>query len=248
MQIRIINPNTTASFTEADRRAGAAVAGPGTHLVAVHPSAGAPSIECHLDEAVATLGVVEAVRRGEAEGADGYVIACFGDTGIAAAREIATGPVVGMTEAALFAAALVAETFSIVTLPARTRVHAHRVVRGLGLDAAGRCLRIRAIDVPVLFGDDEDTAVAAALLAESRRAVEDDGAEAIILGCAGIGHFAALITDELGVPAIDGVAVAVTMAEGLVRCGLGTSKRSSYAAPSFQSFGGPFAAFGSPRP
>jgi allantoin racemase len=242
VQIRIINLNTTAGFTEADRRSGAAVAAVGTTVVAVNPRAGAPSIECHVDEAVATLGVVEAVRAGEAEGADGYVIACFGDTGIAAARELASGPVVGMTEAALFAAALVADTFSIVTLPARTRIHARRVVRSLGLDAAGRCLSIRAIDVPVLYGEDEEQAVAAAILGQGRDAISEDGAEAIILGCAGIGHLVPHLEAALSVPVIDGVAVAVTMAEGLVRCGLRTSKRSSYALPPAKARTGAFAA------
>ncbi len=246
MQIRIINPNTTAAFSAADQQAGAAVAAAGTMVTTVAPAFGVPSVECHLDDAVATLGVVEAVRRGEAEGIDGYVIACFGDTGIAAAREIARGPVVGMTEAALFAAALLAETFSIVTLPARTRIHAHRVVRSLGLDAAGRSLPIRAIDVPVLFGADEEAAVADALAVQARLAVEQDGAEAIVLGCAGIGHLASALSAELGVPVIDGVAVAVTMAEGLVRCGLATSKRSSYASPLAKVFTGPFAGFSEP--
>lgn len=231
MHIHIINPNTTAVFTAADLRAGAAVAGTGTLVSASEPREGTPSIESHFEEAVATIGVIEEIRRLEAEGVDAFVIACFGDTGIAAAREVASVPVVGMTEAALFAAALVADTFSIVTLPARTRIHSHRVVASLGLGIAGRCLPIRAVDVPVLYDEDEEEAVMKAILAEGRLAIDMDGAEAIILGCAGIGHLAAPISAALGVPVIDGVAAAVGMAETLVRCGLSTSKRSSYAAP-----------------
>ena len=97
MRIKIINPNTTASFTAACLAAGRAVASAHTELVAAHPSTGTPSVECHLEEAIGTLGVVEQVRAGETAGVDGYVIACFGDTGLEAAREIATCPVVGMT-------------------------------------------------------------------------------------------------------------------------------------------------------
>jgi allantoin racemase len=231
LRIHIINPNTTAAFTEADRQAGAATAASGTRVTASQPEAGTPSIESHLDEAIATIGVIEEIRRTESAGVDAYVIACFGDTGIAAAREVATVPVVGMTEAALFAAALVAHTFSIVTMPTRTRIHAHRVVAALGLGVAGRCLTIRAVDVPVLYDADEDAAVMAAIRAEGQTAIDQDGAEAIVLGCAGIGHLAAPIAVALGVPVIDGVAVAVGMAETLVRCGLTTSKRSSYAHP-----------------
>ena len=148
MRIKIINPNTTASFTELCLSAGRAVAAAGTQLLAGQPSSGTPSVECHVDEAIATLGVVEQVRAGEAAQVDGYVIACFGDTGIAAAREVATGPVVGMTEAALCAAALIAPVFSIVTLPARTRVFAERVLCQAGLQP--RCARVRTIDIDVL--------------------------------------------------------------------------------------------------
>jgi allantoin racemase len=242
MRIHIVNPNTTAAFTAADRAAGEAVAAPGTRVTASEPAEGTPSIESHFEEAVATLGVIEEIRRHEADGVDAFVIACFGDTGLASAREVARAPVVGMTEAALFAASLVADTFSIVTLPRRTRIHAHRVVASLGLGLAGRCLPIRAVDVPVLFDESEEDAVTKAILAEGRAAVETEGAEAIVLGCAGIGHLAAPISAALGVPVIDGVSAGVGMAEMLVRCGLTTSKIASYAPPPAKSLSPRYAA------
>ena len=96
MRIKIINPNTTASFTQRCLLAGRAVAAAGTEILASHPSSGVPSVESHVDEATATLGVIEQVRLGEGAGVDGYVIACFGDTGLGAARELEAGPVVGM--------------------------------------------------------------------------------------------------------------------------------------------------------
>src|SRR5580658_3499831 len=105
MKIKIINPNTTAAFTERSLALGRAVAASGTTVLAGQPAQGTPSVECHVEEAIATLGIVEQVLEGERAGVDGYVIACFGDTGIDAAREAAAGPVVGMTEAALYAAA-----------------------------------------------------------------------------------------------------------------------------------------------
>src|ERR1700692_1164095 len=104
MRIKIINPNTTATFTELSLNAGRAVAAPGTEILAGQPSSGTPSVECHVDEAVATLGVIEAVQAGEADGVDGYVIACFGDTGLDAAREVAAGPGGGTTAGALVGA------------------------------------------------------------------------------------------------------------------------------------------------
>ena len=231
MLIKIVNPNTSASFTERARLVATQVAASGTTIVAGAPMSGAASVECHVDEARAALGVIEEVASGEAQGVDAYVIACFGDTGVAAAREVARGPVVGMTEAALFAACLVAHRFSIITLPARTRIHAQRVVNEIGLSVPGRCGPIRAIDVPVLFGEEEDQAVYDAILAEARKAIADDHAEAIILGCAGLAHFVDQLTETLGIPVIDGVGVAVKMAEALVVTGLRTSKASSFAYP-----------------
>ena len=229
MRIKIINPNTTASFTELSLNAGRAVAAPGTRILAGQPATGTGSVECHIDEAIATLGVIEQVRAGEADGVDGYVIACFGDTGIEAARETAAGPVVGMTEAALYAAALIAPVFSIVTLPRRTRIFAERVVWHAGLDR--RCAKIRAIDVDVLDCEDEIARVFDAFVTEAAKAIEEDHAEAIILGCAGLEPLVGPLSEELGVPVIEGVAAAVKMVEALLALRLTTSKAGAWGFP-----------------
>jgi len=226
MHIRIINPNTTASFTEKCLLAGRAVAAQGTVVSAKNPSTGTASVESHVDEAVATVGVIEQIRTGEAEGVNGYVIACFGDTGLHAAREVSAGPVVGMTEAALYAAALIAPVFSIVTLPTRTRIFAERVVAHAGLER--RCPNVRAIDVAVLDLEDEAAAVKEPFIEEARKAIQEDHAEAIILGCAGLQPLVQPLGEALGVPVIDGVAVAVKMVEALLTLGLTTSKRGAW--------------------
>jgi allantoin racemase len=225
-RIAILNPNTTQAFTDRLALLGATLAAPGTTIVARSPASGPASIECHADEAAALPGLLDVVREEETLGTGAYVIACFGDTGLDAAREIATGPVVGMTEAALFAAAVLAPYFTVITLPPRTIVHADRVLRHTGL--THRC-RIRAIDVTVNDCVALDHALLDAMLAESRKALAEDRAEAIILGCAGLTGLVQPMSDVLGVPVIDGVSVAVTMAEGLVRAGLRTSKICTYA-------------------
>lgn len=241
MHIHVINPNTTAALSALDLDAAKAVAAPGTSITVSEPNDGVPSIESSFDEAIGAVGVLAEIARLEGTGIDAYVIACFGDTGLAAAREAARVPVVGMTEAALMAAALVAQTFSIVTLPTRTRLHAHRVVANLGMGLAGRCLPIRAVDLPVIHDQSSESAVVETLTAEARRALKTDGAEAIVLGCAGIGHHAAPMQAVLGVPVIDGVASAVGMAEMLVRCRLATSRAATFAAPPEKPLGPGFA-------
>ena len=120
--IQVINPNTSLAMTETIGAAARAVAAPGTEILAVCPTAGVPSIEGHFDEAIAAVGVLEQVKLGRQQGVDGHVIACFGDPGLLAARELASGPVVGIAEAAMHTATMLATRFSIVTTLPRTLV------------------------------------------------------------------------------------------------------------------------------
>jgi allantoin racemase len=224
----VVNPNTTASMTDAVVVAARGVASADTEIVGGTPTRGVASVESHVDEAWGALGVLEQVLAGEREGVDAYVIACFGDTGVPAAREVASGPVVGMTEAALMAAALIAHRFAIVTMPRRTIEQSDRVVRALGL---GHRCAVRAVDVPVSDVADGSGHLLELFAAESLRAIDQDDAEAIILGCAGLTDLLIPLRDALGVPVIDGVPAAVTMAEGLLAQGLTTSRASTFAAP-----------------
>ena len=89
MRIKIINPNTTRTFTERLCLSALSIVADGTEIVAANPDIGAASIESHYDEALAIPGLLDEIRRGEEEGCDGFIIACFGDPGLLAAREIA---------------------------------------------------------------------------------------------------------------------------------------------------------------
>ena len=98
MRIKVINPNTTRSMTDKIGECARAAARPGTQIVAVSPAMGPASIESHYDEALAVPGLLQEVATGELEGIDGYVIACFGDPGLQAARELSRGPVIGIAQ------------------------------------------------------------------------------------------------------------------------------------------------------
>lgn len=221
-RITVINPNTSAELTATITKAAQAVAGAGVTVTGVHPAVGVPSVESHAEEAIAAIGVIEQVRAHQAD-TDAFVIACFGDTGVPAAREVATCPVVGMTEAALQTACLVAHRFVVITLPARTIAHSDRVVRALGLEH--RCT-VTAVDVPVAELVDGSTHLLDAF-AEAARAA--DHAEAVVLGCAGLADLVDPLSDRLGVPVIDGVAAGVGIAAGLVAMGLNTSRANTFA-------------------
>ena len=100
MKILLVNPNTTSSMTDKAGEAARMVVASGTEIIAVNPEYGPISIEGYYDEVFSIPGLLEEVRKGEASGCHGTVIACFDDTGLDAARCIASGPVVGICEAA----------------------------------------------------------------------------------------------------------------------------------------------------
>ena len=229
MKIKVINPNTTASMTQMIGTAAQTVASPGTEIIACNPAKGPVSIEGHYDEALSVVGLLEEIHKGEATGVDGYVIACFGDPGLLAARELARGPVLGIAEAAMHAASFVATGFSIVTTLSRTRVIAQQLVENYGMTRF--CRNIRATDLPVLELEREDSHARKIITQECRIALVEDGSGAIVLGCGGMADLSAEIAQEIGAPVIDGVSAAVKFVEALVGLGLKTSKVGDLAFP-----------------
>ena len=187
MRIRVINPNTTASMTETIARAAREAAAAGTEIDAVTSSTGPVSIEGYYDEALSLPGLLIEIRKGEALGAAGHVIACFDDTGLDAARQIAAAPVVGIGEAACHAATLIAHRFTVVTTLSRSISALEHNVLKYGFE---RRASVRAADVPVLALEDEASDARARIDAEIARALAEDRAEAIVLGCAGMAKLA----------------------------------------------------------
>src|SRR5688572_25645469 len=182
MRILVINPNSTISMTEKIGAAARAAAAPGTGIIAVSPSDGPPSIEGYFDEVFAVPGLIGEMQK--APDMDAYVIACFDDTGLDAARCLTPAPVIGIGEAAFHVASLVAGKFSVITTLARSvPAIEHNLVR-YGL--VSRCARVRAADVPVLDLEVAGSDAQSKISTEIGRAVAEDRAEAIVLGCAGM--------------------------------------------------------------
>ena len=88
MKIHLINPNTSQHMTEQMQESAQAVANASTEIVGRTPKHGAVSIESHFDEAMSIVGVAEEIRQADSEGADGMIVACFGDPNIWAVREL----------------------------------------------------------------------------------------------------------------------------------------------------------------
>lgn len=242
ISIQLINPNTTAAMTEKMAVAARQVAAAGTRILAVQSATGPASIESATDEAMALPGLLAQIRAGEAAGVDAHVIACFGDPGLRAAREVAHAPVIGIAEAAMQMACLVAASFSIVTTLARTVPTAQRLLDDYGMRA--RCRRVRATGIAVLELEGQTSDLLKQRIGdECRQALAQDGVGAIVLGCAGMADLCRELSLELGIPVIDGVTSAVKLAEALVALGIRTSKRGDYAPPAVKPYAGVMAQF-----
>ena len=233
MRILVINPNTSEEMTSDIGDAARRYARADTEIETVCPDWGPRSIEGHYEDYVAAVATLEVIRERAAD-FDGVVIACFGDPGLPAAREVSPVPVVGIAEAAMLTACTVAHSFSIVTVLPRVRPFLEDVVRYHGFES--RCASIRTTPLSVLDCERDPSAAEREIVKASRAAIAEDGAEAICLGCAGMGPLDKAVQDQVGVPVLDGTACAVKLLEGIVDYGLFTSRVAAYKEPEPKEF------------
>lgn len=242
MRIQVINPNTSQSMTAKIAAAARGAVAAGSQIEACCPEHGPESIEGHFDEAIAAVGVLEEVRKGIARQCDAHIIACFGDPGLFAARELASAPVIGIAEAGFHMASLLATRFSVVTTLSRTRVIAEHLLQRYGFER--HCTSVRCVDLPVLAMEAADDEVIERIVREGRRARDEEGAGVIVLGCGGMADMKDVLSDAIGLPVIEGVTAAVKLAESLVQLRLSTSKHGDFGYPLTKRFIGRYAHFG----
>ena len=230
MRLLVINPNSTASMTEKIGVAAKRAASKGTEIAAINPPNGPVSIEGYYDEAMSVPGLLQTIQ--SSTNFDAVIIACFDDTGLDAARCLTDKPVIGIGEAAYHFASMLANKFSVVTTLARSVPALEHNLHRYGL--AARCARVRSSEVAVLELEHAGSDACNRISAEIGRAIEQDRAEAIVLGCAGMADLADRLSAEHGLPVLDGVACAVRLAEAMVGLGMRTSRLGGYAPPPAQ--------------
>lgn len=235
MRILVINGNTSEGMTADIEDEARRYARPGTEVEAISPEWGPVSVEGNYEMALAAASIVEAVQDRAAE-FDGIAVACYGDPGLFAAREISRVPVVGIAEASMLMACTVAHRFSVVTVLPRVVPFIENLVRVYGMET--RCASVRGTPLTVLDCERDPDAARREIVKEAQKAVEQDGAEAICLGCAGMGPLDKSVMEEVGVPVLDGVACAVKMLEALVDYGLGSSRVAAFKEPEPKEFVG----------
>ena len=239
MNLCIINPNTTESMTETIRRTAIKFCNDNTKLIVTNPECGPESIEGYYDAAFCIPGLISEIKKHPA--ADAYIIACFDDTGLDAARTLTEKPVIGIGEASYHVASLLAGNFSVITtLDVSVLPLKHNILK-LGLDRL--CVNVSSVQIPVLEIERADTSSVARLEKEIERTIEKDGAEAIILGCAGMTKLTTCLEQKFKLPVIDGISSAVVLAEGLGKLAKSTSKIGSYSFPRQKHYAGNLSSF-----
>ncbi len=225
MNVRVVTPITTWGFRDSSEFR--ALERPGLEISHVEIETGPASIECEYDEALAVPGTIARIVEAERDGCDAVVIDCMGDPGMLPGRECVSIPVVGPCEAAMHAASMLGHTFSVVTVLKRLRPQFEHQAQIYGLRE--KLASVRSVSIPVLDLEQDLGRTKAALAEEAVKAVEEDGADAIVFGCTGMLGCARAVRDGLlargyDVPVIDPVPWAVKLAASLVESELSHSK------------------------
>ncbi len=225
----VINPNTSAAMTAEIRRTAERVfTDPWSVEVACAP-AGPESLESWRDYHLASVTSLPLLE--EHNGADGYLLACFGDPGLYLFKEVCPAPVVGIAEASMSLALLLGGRFGILAGMDRAVGLMDSLVRGYGLES--RYAGTSALNMRVLDFESERAATLAALerCAGELRA---RGADVLLLGCAGLTGFVGELQERLQVTVIDPVEAGCRMLQAVVGAGLRVSHAGLYARPAAQ--------------
>ncbi|KAK9764995.1 hypothetical protein K7432_007025 [Basidiobolus ranarum] len=228
-KILIINPNTSQAFTTLiERVAKDVLKGTGIDIEATSPTQGPMSIESMMDEVVSAYWTIDHVIPRISQ-YDGFIVACYSaHPSIPALREYTEKPVIGIMEGSIYHSLPLGEKFSIVTTAPRWKPLLEEGVRNMGLKERCASERTSGLAVMELEQLDPDIVIDR-LCQEARRAVDEDGAEVIVLGCAGMAGLEQAVYEATRVPVVDGVRASVEYMAGLVRSKLKVSKRLLYS-------------------
>ncbi|WP_130862318.1 aspartate/glutamate racemase family protein [Bacilliculturomica massiliensis] len=227
MRIKVIIPNSGMDRRTLDDRERmlARALSPDTEICVDCIGSGPDSIESNTDEVLAGTEIVRECIRAEKEGFEAVIIYCFSDLALDAARENVSIPVVGPGEVTLAAADMISDRFTVVTTVSGNIVRTRRRLMK-NRTARDKMASVRALDIPVTELREDPAATKNYLAKVCREAVEQDGADTIVLGCLGMADYGDQLEREFGVKVLDPAFLAAAFAELAVRTGLLHSKRA----------------------
>lgn len=222
MKILCINPNSSQEVTEGIEKICKKYALSDTEVEVKYIKEAPPGIESYHDAAVSEKYLLDKFEERK-EKYDGFIVACHSDIGVDLLRELTDKPVIGIGEASMLFALPLGHKFSILSLKRKKIPQKEDLVRKYGLE--NRCASIRITGLGVIATDKEKREK---LIQEGMKAVKEDGAEVLILGCAGMAGLDKEIEKIVGVPVIDGVVSAIMTIESFIRYRVSTSKVGKY--------------------
>lgn len=222
MKILCINPNSSQEVTVGIENICKNYALPTTEIEVKCIKEAPPGIESYHDAAISEKYLLDKFEEWE-EQYDGFIVACHSDVGVDLLRELTAKPVIGIGEASMLFALPLGHKFSILSLKRKKIPQKENLVKKYGFE--NRCASIRVTGLGVV---DNDMGKREKLIQEGIKAVKEDGAEVLILGCAGMAGIDKEIEKIIGVPVIDGVVSALLIMEALIRYGVNTSKVGKY--------------------
>jgi allantoin racemase len=193
---------------------------------------------CAYYTSVSVPYIVEEILKGEKEGFDAAIVACFGNPGVKEAREVVRIPVIALGESACHIASLLGDTMAIITAGAKIQHrdfklndnYHHQFCAAIRRDLRvsgliNRVVSIRCVNVSsaggiAIIAERDLSEETELLVQQGKKAIEEDGADVLILGCAGMIGVAETMQKELGVPVVDATLVALKVAEMLISMGL----------------------------
>lgn len=210
-RIVVINPNATATCSAAIDRACAPfrVAG-GPAIDCVTNTDGPPGIQSQADSDSVIPHLHAIVQR---EAAEAYVIACFSDPGVHSLRERTGRPVIGIAEAGMASALSLGERFGVVAILPSSVARQRRTVRSYGLSERYAASRSIGLGVPELA---DAARTRDAMIRAGERLRDEDGADVLILGCAGMADQRQPLAEATGLPVVEPSQAALARAIGAV--------------------------------
>jgi len=199
--------------------------------------AGPVNYSSHHDFVLADAANFEAGCRAQEEGFDAVCIDTMSDSGVAALRSVLDIPVFGPGKVSMLTALMLGDRFSILTMASRWKPLYKKALDELGMHH--KCASVRAIEVPpdnqsLLSGKEDE--VFPLLEAAGRKAIEEDGAEVLILGSTTMHQSHAYLQQRLPVPVINPGPLSYKIAEAALALGYAHS-RAGYARPMHPQLG-----------
>lgn len=223
MKILIINPNSSLDMTDVIQKSAENFVN-GEYEVMTLPTKGAPKfIDTYMDKALAAPGMIEIVKKYEDE-VDAFIIACHCDPNLDLLKEITCKPVVGIGESSMKMASMLGHRFSVISTSQYSVPNKQALISKYHLDGYLASVKYPRAEFEGCNCNEEQV-----YLETSKDAINEDMAEVIVLGCAGLAGLDKKIQEQVNVPVLDPVVCALIIASGLVKANYSTSKIRRYA-------------------